>query len=105
MTTLAQKLHPDRFTEMSPFMAAIVGYVLGESLTDPAIAEITVSETEDLVYVRKAGGVGFDGVQSLTDLRNNWNRLLDAAGLTPEERREAMQLFTARVSIVPGTNV
>jgi hypothetical protein len=105
MTTLAQKLHPDRFTEMSPFMAAIVGYVFGESLTDPAIAEITVSETEDLVYVRKTDGVGFDGVQSLTDLRNNWNRLLDAAGLTPDERREAMRLFTARVSIVPGTNV
>lgn len=60
-------------------MAAIAGYVLGESWTTPAIAEITVSEAEDLVYVRKADGVGFDGVQSLTDLRNNWNRLLDAA--------------------------
>ncbi|NOT00468.1 MAG: hypothetical protein HOP29_07550 [Phycisphaerales bacterium] len=105
MTTLAQKLHPDRFTEMSPFMAAIVGYVLGETLTDPAIAEITVSESEDLVYVRKAGGVGFSGVQSLTDLRNNWNHLLDAAGLTPDERREAMRLFMARVSVVPGTGV
>lgn len=71
MTKLTQKLHPDRFTEMSPFMAAVVGYVLGESWTDPAIAEITVSETEDLVYVRKVGGAGFDGVQSLTDPRNN----------------------------------
>lgn len=90
---------------MSPFMAGIVGYVLGESWTDPAIAEITVSETEDLVYVRKTGAVGFDGVQSLTDLRNNWNRLLDAAGLTSEERREAMRHFNERVSIVPGTSV
>lgn len=64
-----------------------------------------MSETEDLVYVRKAGGVGFDGVQSLTDLRNNWNRLLDAAGLSPAERGEAMRLFTTKVSVVPGTSV
>lgn len=105
MNTLAQKLHPDRFTEMSPFMAAIVGYVLGESWTNPAIAEVTVSETEDLVYVRKAGGAGFDGVQSLTDLRNNWNRLLDAAGLTPDERREAVSLFNRRVEKLPGTQI
>ena len=67
-------------------MAAIVAYVLGESWTDPAIAEVTVSETEDLVYVRKVGSPGFDGLQSLTDLRNNWNRLLDAADLSSDER-------------------
>jgi hypothetical protein len=105
MTTLAQKLHPDRFTEMSPFMAAIVAHVLGELWTEPAIAEVTVSESEDLVYVRTTGGVGFDGVQSHTNLRNNWNRLLDTASLTPDERREAVQLFSRRVSILPGTGV
>lgn len=105
MTTLAQKLHPKRFTEMSPFMSAVVAYVLGESWTEPYIAEITVSETEDLVYIRKADAVGFDGVQSLTDLRTNWNRLLDAAGLTPDERREAVRLFSERVCVVPGTSV
>ena len=60
--TLIKKLNPKRFPGMSPFMAALVGYVLGESFTDPEIAEITVSESENLVYVRKAGGVGFDGV-------------------------------------------
>jgi hypothetical protein len=40
---------------MSPFMAAIVGYVLGQSFTEPEIGEIVVSERENLVYVRKAG--------------------------------------------------
>jgi hypothetical protein len=40
---------------MSPLMAAIVGFVLGESFTNPAIAEIAVSETEGIVYFRKAG--------------------------------------------------
>jgi len=62
-----------------------------------------VSENEDLVYVRKGGAPGFDSVQSLTDLRNNWNRLLDAAGLTPEERREVVRLFHFTIGAVPGT--
>ncbi len=52
-------------------MAAIVGFVLGESFTNPAIAEIAVSETEGIVYFRKAGAVGFDGLQGLEDLRQN----------------------------------
>ncbi len=86
MLSLVEKLHPNRFTEMSPFMAAIVGFVLGEPWTKPEIFEVTVSETENLLYIRKEGAIGFDGVQSLEDMRNNWNRLLDAAGLTPEER-------------------
>jgi hypothetical protein len=103
MDTLKAKLHPGRFPGMSPFMAAMVGYVLGESLTNPEIAEVTVSEAENLVYVRKQGGIGFDGIQSLEDLRNNFNRLIDVAGLTPEERREAVRLFTVRVARISGT--
>ena len=86
-------------------MAAIVGFVLEESFTDPQIAELAVSENENLVYFRKAGGVGFDGLQSLEDLRNNWNRLIDVAGLTPEERREAVELFILKVEKVPGTEL
>lgn len=81
MSNLKQKLHPDRFTE------------------------IAISEQEDLVYVRKVGGVGFDGVHSLTDLRNNWNRLLDAAGLTADERREAVRMFRVKVETIPGTTL
>jgi len=105
MISLAEKLHPNRFTEMSPFMAAIAAYILGESWTDPQIAEIAASEQENLVYVRKVGGIGFDGVHSLTDLRNNWNRLLDAAGLTPEERHEAVSRFCAKIATIPGTTL
>ena len=44
---------------MSPFMAAVVGFVLGESFTDPEIAALTVSESENLVYIRKAGGIWY----------------------------------------------
>lgn len=86
-------------------MAAVVGYVIGESFTTPEIAEITVSEAEGIVYFRQAGTVGFDGLQSLHDLRNNWNRLLDVAGLTSEERREAVRLFVEKVEKVKGTEL
>ena len=105
METLIRKLNPKRFPGMSPFMAAVVGFVLDESFTNPEIAEMTVSESENLVYIRKSGGIGFDGMESLEDLRNNWNRLIDVAGLTPEERREAVQLFNSKVEKVPGTEV
>ena len=105
MDTLKSKLHPSRFPGMSPTMAAIVGYVLGESFTEPEIAEIKASETENLVYIRKAGAVGFDAIESLEDLRSNWNRLLDVAGLTMEERKAAVGLFGSRVVSIPGTEV
>jgi len=105
MDGLKKKLNPSRFPGMSPFMAAVVGFVLGESFTNPEIAELTVSESENLVYIRKAGAVGFDGLQSLEDLRNNWNKLIDVAGLTPDERREAVRLFNSKVEKVPGMEV
>jgi hypothetical protein len=105
MLSLVEKLHPNRFTEMSPFMAAIVGYVLGQSWTKPEIVEVAVSEAENLVYIRKADATGFGGLQSLEDMRNNWNRLLDAAGLTPEERSEAVRLFNLKIDTIPGTRI
>ena len=103
MDELTRKLRPSRFPGMSPFMAAVVGYVLGESYTDPEIAEIAVSEQENLVYIRQSGAVGFDGMQSLEDLRSNWNRLMDVAGLTPEERQAAVRLFRHKVERISGT--
>lgn len=105
MDTLLTKLRPTRFPGMSPFMAAIVGYVLNYSFTEPEIAEIAVSESENLVYIRQAGAAGFDGIESLDDLRRNWNRLMDSAGLTPEERSRAVELFQTRIEKVPGTGL
>jgi len=52
MDTLKTKLNPTRFPGMSPMMAAIVGYVLSESFTDPAIAEITrIDDLKDRVHL------------------------------------------------------
>lgn len=41
--SLTAKLHPDRFTAMSPKMTAIIAYVLGEAWTDPHIGWMSVS--------------------------------------------------------------
>ena len=82
-----------------------MGFVVEESFTDPQIAEVMVSENENIVYIRKSDGVGFDGMESLEDLRNNWNRLIEVAGLTADERREAVELFNSKVERVPGTEV
>ena len=49
-----QEVEPRPLPGMSPFMAAVVGYVLGESFTNPEIAELTVSETENFIYIRKS---------------------------------------------------
>jgi len=87
MSQLTHKLNPKRFPGMSPLMAAIVGFVLGESFTDPEIAEISVSESEGFVYIRKDGAAGFDGFQSLEafattgtacSMLPDWNRRNEA---------------------------
>jgi hypothetical protein len=62
-----------------------------------------VSEAESIVYIRQDGAAGFEGIQSLEDLRNNWNRLMDAAELTADERAEAVRLFNAKVTKIRGT--
>jgi hypothetical protein len=64
-----------------------------------------VSEPESVVYIRQKGAAGFEGIQSLDDLRNNWNRLMDAADLTADERAEAVRLFNAKVTKISGTEV
>ena len=53
-TALARKLHPDRFPCMSSVMAAIVGFVIGERFTEPAVAKIVV--TRDGFVLARADG-------------------------------------------------
>ena len=53
---LVAKLRPDRFTAMSGKMAAIVGYILDERFSEPAISELVV--TSDGLRVGAEGGRG-----------------------------------------------
>jgi hypothetical protein len=97
MPTWREKLRPERFEGMSGKMAAIVGYILDEAFTNPAINELIVT-SDGFVLAEQVGDVGandFMGQES--DLRRNWNNLLDAAGLTPDERTEAEAAYQSHI--------
>ena len=73
-------------------MAAIVGYILGESYTKPEIGEIMVGEGDNLVYIRRSGAVGFEGIQSLEDLKLGLEREIKELDRQISERRRAAAL-------------
>jgi hypothetical protein len=88
--TLADKLRPDRFSAMSGKMAAIVGYILGEDWTEPAMTALSVTSDG---YVTTESE--FFGVAS--DLDRNLLNLLIAADLTNDERAEFERRYRERV--------
>ena len=90
---LAKKLHPTRFSAMSGKMIALVAHIIGETWTDPAIAEL-VETSDGFVLARHEGDCGCDDfIGSISELQSNWERLLDVAKLTATERKTADQLF------------
>ena len=95
--SLAKKLHPGRFPGMSGKMAAIVGYILGESWTEPEVFELAIT-SDGFVLAGQSGDVGCnDWVGSAQDLERNVQNLLAVAGLTPEERQSWDALYRARI--------
>ncbi len=99
--TLIQKLHPTRFIGMSGKMAAIVGRILGQHWTSPAIAELVVTSDGHLL-ARNEGDCGFNNYIGIaTDLEANWKRLLVAAGLTDAERQEAEAAYEQVMGLTP----
>ena len=93
LSTLADRLHPQRFPGMSGRMAAIVGYILGRRWTRPRIAELVVT-SDGWLLARNAGQVTCNViVGTAADLERNWDDLLHAAGLTSEERQEANERY------------
>lgn len=97
--SLIAKLNPSRFTAMSGKMAAIVGCIIGEQLTDPQIDQLLVTSDGGLL-ARLEGDVGFnDFIGTFEDLKRNWQDLLAAADLKPEELAWAEQLFAQNVTL------
>jgi len=89
--TLVEKLHPKRFTDMSPKMAAIVGCILGESWTTPGVTDLSI--TSDGCVVCFESFIG-----SVEDFDRNIENLLVAADLTNEERKEFDTHYNNRVT-------
>jgi hypothetical protein len=85
---LVAKLRPDRFTAMSGRMAAIVGYILDEPFSDPAISELVVT-SDGFVLAQTEGEVGANEmIGTEADLNRNLLDLIEAAGLSEEETSE-----------------
>lgn len=94
---LIDKLHPDRFTAMSGKMAAIVGYILDERFSDPAISELVVT-SDGFVLAQTEGEVGAnDMMGEEADLNRNLLTLIEAAGLSEDEIREFGRLQRERI--------
>jgi len=95
---LAAKLRPDRFSAMSGKMAAIVGYILDEQFSDPAISELVVT-SDGFVMAERVGEVGADEmIGREVDLNRNLLDLVTAAGLTEEEIHEFGRLQRERIT-------
>jgi hypothetical protein len=94
---LIEKLRPDRFTAMSGKMAAIVGYIVDEQFSDPAISELVVT-SDGFVLAQTEGEVGAnDMIGEEADLNRNLLTLIEAAGLSDEEIREFGRLQRERI--------
>jgi hypothetical protein len=94
---LIDKLRPDRYAAMSGKMAAIVGYILDQRFTDPAISELVVT-SDGFVLAQSEGEVGAnDMIGEEADLNRNLLTLIEAAGLTEEEIQEFGRLQRRRI--------
>ena len=94
---LIDKLRPDRFTAMSGKMAAIVGYIVDERFSEPAISEMVVT-SDGFVLAQTEGEVGAnDLIGEEADLNRNLLTLIEAAGLSDEEIREFGRLQRERI--------
>lgn len=95
--TLKEKMNPKRFTAMSPRMASIVAYILGESWVTPQVSGLMVT-SDKFVLASVKGDCGYNHfIGAESDLQSNWNRLLGCAGLGLDERTTADKLFAEKV--------
>lgn len=94
---LKVKLNPRRFSAMSPKMAAIVGYIIGESWVSPAITGLMVT-SDGFLLASRTGDIGYNAfIGAESDLKRNWQDLLTVAGLNNQEGNAAEALYAAKV--------
>lgn len=92
---LVEKLHPRRFPGMSGKMAAILGYLLGEAWTDPALTDLCIT-SDGYLLGQEAGDVGMNAfLGAASDLAANLERLVELpeVGLTADETAAVWTLY------------
>jgi hypothetical protein len=101
-STIAEKLDPIHFPEMSGGMTAFVGYVVEERFTDPVIAEMVIKR--GVVYSRCEGESEFERFAPALELYASWQALLNAAGLSDNERNFMVEVLAHRVQVILEQN-
>lgn len=100
--TINQKLHPARFDNMSPRMAAIVGYYIDESWVEPSINSMAIT-SDGFIMAAVGEDIGANSILgSASDLSHNLSVLFEAAELTDDEYRFFGESFLSRTYICPG---
>ncbi len=96
---LERKLSPARFTGMSPKMAAMVEAIVkpARPTVEPVLGGLSI--TSDGFVLAQAGPPVCHSIflGAASDWERNWANLLDAAGLTAEEREEAERRYQRNV--------
>ena len=91
---LVSKLDPMFFPGITPELAALVGFVVDADFTRPTVLDVFLDAGFVLVAL---GDSDPSPLCTYKFLRGNWERLLDAAPLTPAERVEAECVFANRI--------
>lgn len=94
---IISKLSPENFSGMSDLMSAILGYIFDRRFNGNKSSFVRIYVLNQLVI-----GINDVGerliIGSEEDLNNNWNRLLDAAGCSDEEKESANCIFSKKIS-------
>lgn len=99
---LQRKLYPGRFPNMSSKMAAIVGYLLGQEYTSPALDSICVT-SDGYCLAQQAGDIGFNHfLGDYADLAMNWQNLMECVGLSTDEETYCLNLLQTRIQHYSG---
>jgi hypothetical protein len=97
LESLTAKLHPRHFTAMSPKMASIVSYLLGQEWANPQINGLMVT-SDGFVLAQVKGDLGFNHIIGYeSDLKGNWTGLLYSADLGQDECTLAEKLYADKV--------
>ena|SRR5436305_2050486 len=104
LRSLAEKLHPKRFPNMSGRMAAIIAFLIDQQVTRPTIVEIVVT-CDCFVLAGLDDEVGANHlIGTYADLVRNWRALLAVARLNKQEHIAAETIFASKVGYVGRTD-
>lgn len=95
--SIAQKLSPGRFGEVSGRQFACLGALLNVKFTDPSLASI-VATSDGLLLGREHGDIGFNQIiGSFEDFERNTLGMAEAAGDLSEAELAFLQLLLDKV--------